>query len=168
MVAIVVSKPKTTILACLPFYEFRRDAHRRFNEHRRMPHHPDPSSAASATPRLDDLAIDAVLHMGAALDVLDLHARHKVTAINCVCRDLLRIYYVKADQAQSLEPQDKELLGLLHDTAVNLGYAIEVVDHLNGDEADDPILYAVSYLLKAAKRFADEGVAVGLACGACI
>ena len=64
--------------------------------------------------------------MGAALDVLDLHARHKVTAINCVCRDLLRIYYVKADQAQSLEPQDKELLGLLHDTAVDLGYAIEV------------------------------------------
>src|SRR5256885_5622328 len=90
--------------------------------------------------------------MGAALDVLDLHARHNITAINCVCRDLLRIYYVKADQAQSLEPQDKELLGLLHDTAVNLGYAIEVVDHLNGDEADDPILYAVSYLLKAADR----------------
>ena len=126
----------------------------------------EPNLAIS--PQLDDLAIDAVLHMGAALDVLDLHARHKVTAINCVCRDLLRIYYVKADQAQSLEPQDKELLGLLHDTAVNLGYAIEVVDHLNGDEADDPILYAVSYLLKAAKRFADEGVAVGLACGACV
>jgi hypothetical protein len=57
-----------------------------------MPHHPDPSSAASAKPRLDDLAIDAVLHMGAALDVLDLHARHNITAINCVCRDLLRIY----------------------------------------------------------------------------
>ncbi|WP_234642235.1 hypothetical protein [Delftia tsuruhatensis] len=110
-----------------------------------------------------------ILHQqGAALDVLDLPARHKVTAINCVCRDLLRIYYVKADQAQSLEPQDKELLGLLHDTAVNLGYAIEVVDHLNGDEADDPILYAVSYLLKAAKRFAEEGVAAGSACGACI
>ncbi|KAA9167341.1 hypothetical protein F3K36_24270 [Delftia sp. BR1] len=133
-----------------------------------MPHHPDPSTAASGAPRLADLAIDAVLHMGAALDVLDLHARQNITAINCVCRDLLRIYYVKADQAQSLEPEDKELLGLLHDTAVDLGYAIEVVDHLNGDEADDPILYAVSYLLKAAKRFADEGVAVGLACGACI
>ncbi|AEF91617.1 hypothetical protein DelCs14_4641 [Delftia sp. Cs1-4] len=126
----------------------------------------EPNLAIS--PQLDDLAIDAVLHMGAALDVLDLHARHNITAINCVCRDLLRIYYVKADQAQSLEPQDAELLGLLHDTAVNLGYAIEVVDHLNGDEADDPILYAVSYLLKAAKRFADEGVAAGLACGACI
>jgi hypothetical protein len=26
----------------------------------------------------------------------------------------------------------------------------------------------VSYLLKAAKRFADEGVAAGLACGACV
>ena len=65
---------------------------------------------------------------------------HNITAINCVCRDLLRIYYVKADQAQSLEPEDKELVGLLHDTAVNLGYAIEVVEHLNGDEADDPIL----------------------------
>ena len=114
-------------------------------------------------PKLEDLAIDAVLHLGAALDVLDLHARHNITAINCVCRDLLRIYYAKADQAQSLEPQDKELLGLLHDTAVDLGYAVEVVDHLNGDEADDPILYAVSYLLKAAKRFADEGVAAGLA-----
>src|SRR3989475_7136574 len=86
-------------------------------------------------PNLDDLAIDAVLHLGAALEVLELHARHKVTAINCVCRDLLRIYYAKADQAQSLEPQDKELLGLLHDTAVGLGYAVEVVDHLNGDEA---------------------------------
>src|SRR2546427_11074406 len=122
MVAIVVSKPKTTILACLPFYEFRRDAHRRFNEHRRMPHHPDPSSAASATPRLDDLAIDAVLHMGAALDVLDLHARHNITAINCVCPDPPRIYYVKAAQAQSLEPQDKELLGLLHGTAGSRGY----------------------------------------------
>ena len=119
--------------------------------------------ATTPPPKLEDFAIDAVLHMGAALDVLDLHARHKVTAINCVCRDLLRIYYVKADQAQSLEPQDAELLGLLHDTAVDLGYAIEVVDHLNGDEADDPILYAVSYLLKAAKRFADEGVALGLA-----
>lgn len=58
-----------------------------------------------------------------------------------------------------------DVLDLLHDTAVNLGYAIEVVDHLNGDEADDPILYAVNYLLKAAKRFADEGVAAGLACG---
>ena len=119
--------------------------------------------ATTPQPKLDDLAIDAVLHLGAALEVLELHARHKVTAINCVCRDLLRIYYAKADQAQSLEPQDKELLGLLHDTAVDLGYAIEVVDHLNGDEADDPILYAVSYLLKAAKRFADEGVAAGLA-----
>ncbi|ATH14360.1 hypothetical protein CHL79_18930 [Delftia acidovorans] len=119
--------------------------------------------ATTPQPNLEDLAIDAVLHLGAALDVLDLHARHNITAINCVCRDLLRIYYAKADQAQSLEPQDKELLGLLHDTAVDLGYAIEVVDHLNGDEADDPILYAVSYLLKAAKRFADEGVAVGLA-----
>ena len=119
--------------------------------------------ATTPQPNLDDLAIDAVLHLGAALEVLELHARHKVTAINCVCRDLLRIYYAKADQAQSLEPQDKELLGLLHDTAVDLGYAIEVVDHLNGDEADDPILYAVSYLLKAAKRFADEGVAVALA-----
>ncbi len=119
--------------------------------------------ATTPQPNLEDLAIDAVLHMGAALDVLDLHARHNITAINCVCRDLLRIYYAKADQAQSLEPQDKELLGLLHDTAVDLGYAVEVVDHLNGDEADDPILYAVSYLLKAAKRFADEGVAAGLA-----
>ena len=126
----------------------------------------EPNLAIS--PQLDDLAIDAVLHLGAALEVLELHARHNITAINCVCRDLLRIYYAKADQAQSLEPQDAELLGLLHDTAVNLGYAIEVVDHLNGDEADDPILYAVSYLLKAAKRFADEGVAAGLACGACI
>lgn len=119
--------------------------------------------ATTPKPNLDDLAIDAVLHLGAALEVLELHARHKVTAINCVCSDLLRIYYAKADQAQSLEPQDKELLGLLHDTAVDLGYAVEVVDHLNGDEADDPILYAVSYLLKAAKRFADEGVAAGLA-----
>ncbi|QPS10605.1 hypothetical protein I6G66_11690 [Delftia acidovorans] len=119
--------------------------------------------ATTPQPNLDDLAIDAVLHLGAALEVLELHAHHKVTAINCVCRDLLRIYYAKADQAQSLEPQDKELLGLLHDTAVDLGYAVEVVDHLNGDEADDPILYAVSYLLKAAKRFADEGVAAGLA-----
>ncbi|WP_239009463.1 hypothetical protein [Delftia lacustris] len=122
-----------------------------------------PTFAAIPQPNLDDLAIDAVLHLGAALEVLELHASHKVTAINCVCRDLLRIYYAKADQAQSLEPQDKELLGLLHDTAVDLGYAVEVVDHLNGDEADDPILYAVSYLLKAAKRFADEGVAVALA-----
>ena len=122
-----------------------------------------PAFATTPQPNLDDLAIDAVLHLGAALEVLELHARHKVTAINCVCRDLLRIYYVKADQTQSLEPQDKELLGLLHDTAVDLGYAIEVVDHLNGDEADDPILYAVSYLLKAAKRFADEGVAAALA-----
>ncbi len=122
-----------------------------------------PTFATTPQPNLEDLAIDAVLHLGAALDVLDLHASHKVTAINCVCRDLLRIYYAKADQAQSLEPQDKELLGLLHDTAVDLGYAVEVVDHLNGDEADDPILYAVSYLLKAAKRFADEGVAVALA-----
>ncbi|WP_233094645.1 hypothetical protein [Delftia acidovorans] len=122
-----------------------------------------PTFATTLLPKLDDLAIDAVLHLGAALEVLELHASHKVTAINCVCRDLLRIYYAKADQAQSLEPQDKELLGLLHDTAVDLGYAVEVVDHLNGDEADDPILYAVSYLLKAAKRFADEGVAVALA-----
>ena len=122
-----------------------------------------PTFAITLQPNLEDLAIDAVLHMGAALDVLDLLASHKVTAINCVCRDLLRIYYAKADQAQSLEPQDRELLGLLHDTAVDLGYAVEVVDHLNGDEADDPILYAVSYLLKAAKRFADEGVAAALA-----
>ena len=128
----------------------------------------DQDICTISEPKLDDLAIDAVLHLGAALEVLELHARHKVTAINCVCRDLLRIYYAKADQAQSLEPQDKELLGLLHDTAVDLGYAVEVVDHLNGDEADDPILYAVSYLLKAAKRFADEGVAAGLACGACV
>src|SRR5256885_562660 len=111
-----------------------------------MPHHPDPSSAASATPRLDDLAIDAVLHMGAALDVLDLHARHNITAINCVCRDLLRIYYVKADQAQSLEPQDKELLGLLHDTAVNLGYATEVVGHPNGAGAVGTRPHSVSHL----------------------
>ena len=122
----------------------------------------DQDICTISEPKLDDLAIDAVLHLGAALEVLELHARHKVTAINCVCRDLLRIYYAKADQAQSLEPQDKELLGLLHDTAVDLGYAVEVVDHLNGDEADDPILYAVSYLLKAAKRFADEGLSAGV------
>ena len=122
----------------------------------------DQDICTISEPKLDDLAIDAVLHLGAALEVLELHARHKLTAINCVCRDLLRIYYAKADQAQSLEPQDKELLGLLHDTAVDLGYAVEVVDHLNGDEADDPILYAVSYLLKAAKRFADEGLSAGV------
>ena len=93
--------------------------------------------------------------MGAALDVLDLHARHKVTAINCVCRDLLRIYYVKADQAQSLEPEDRELVGLLHDTAVNLGYAIEVIDRVNDDAPDDLVLYAVTCLLRSARSFAD-------------
>ena len=120
---------------------------------------PQPVPVNSPQPHLEDLALDTVCHLGAALDVLELHTQHKVTAINCVCRDLLRIYHGKADQAQAAEPQGRALLGLLFDTSVDLGYAIEVVDHLNGDEADDPILYAVSYLLKAAKRFADEGIA---------
>lgn len=114
-------------------------------------------------PNLDDLALDALCHMSVALDVLKLHAQHEATAINCVCRDLLRIYHARADEAQAQELKGEELLCLLYEMSLNLGHAIEVVDHLNGDEADDPILYAVSYLLKAAKRFADEGVAVGLA-----
>lgn len=120
------------------------------------------SQQALATPNLDDLALDATCHLGAALAVLELHSQHKPTAINCVCRDLLRIYHAKADEAQSGGPEGQELLGLLYDLSVHLDHAIEVVDHLNGDEADDPILYAVSYLLKAAKRLSDEGVCTGL------
>lgn len=123
---------------------------------------PQQTLATSPPPNLEALAIDAVCHMGAALDVLELHTRHKATAINCVCRDLLRIYYAKADQAQAAEPGCEALGGVLYDMSVHLGHAIEVVDHLNDDEADDPILYAVGYLLKAAKRFADEGVPAGL------
>ena len=119
----------------------------------------NPDTATpSLDPNLEDLALDAVCHMGAALDVMELHARHTHSAIICVCLDLLRVYYAKADHAQAAELQGEELLGLLHDISLNLGHAIEVLDHLNGDEAEDPILYAVSYLLKAAWRFAQEGV----------
>ncbi len=121
-----------------------------------------PTLATTPHPNLEDLALDTLCHLGAALEVLELHAQHKPTAINCVCRDLLRIYHARADEAQAQELKGEELVGLLHDTALDLGRAIEVLDHLNGDEAEDPILYAVSYLLKAAKGLADEGVSAGL------
>lgn len=117
--------------------------------------------AATTSPHahLEDLALDAVCHMGAALDVLELHARHTSSAIVCVCRDLLSVYHAKADHAQAQELKGEELVGLLFDISQNLDHAIQVLDHLNGDEAEDPILYAVSYLLKAARRFAQEGIA---------
>lgn len=121
-----------------------------------------PLPTTTPQPPLDDLALDALCHMAAALDVLDLHAQHKATSINCVCRDLLRVYHAKADHAQAQELKGEELVGLLFDMSQNLGHAIEVLDHLNGDEAEDPILYAVSYLLKASKRIADEGVSAGV------
>ncbi|WP_418514805.1 hypothetical protein [Delftia sp. PS-11] len=109
-----------------------------------------------AMPDLEDHALDAVCHMRAALDVLELHARHRITAINCVCRDLLRVYYAQAVQAKTLGPD--ALCGM----SLQLGHAIEVLEMLNDDEADDPILYAVSYLLRASRRLADEGVSARL------
>ena len=118
----------------------------------------DQETCTAPHPDLEDLALDAICHISAALDVLELHAQNKATAINCVCRDLIRIYHGRADQAQAQELKGEELVGLLFDMSLHLGHAIEVLDHLNGDEAEDPILYAVSYLLKAAKRFADEGL----------
>ena len=116
--------------------------------------HPSPIAAHTAA---EDLALEAVCHMGAALDVLELHARHKITAINCVCRDLLRGYYAQALQARALGPET------LCTMSLQLGHAMEVLDLLNGDEADDPILYAVSYLLRSARRLADEGVSIARA-----
>lgn len=123
---------------------------------------PPSSPHAAAQPTLEDLTLDAICHLGAALHVLELHAQHNATAINCVCRDLLRIHYAKVDEDQRSELEGQALLSLVYEMSLNLGHAIEVLDHLNGDEADDPILYAVSYLLKAAQRFADEGVTAGL------
>jgi hypothetical protein len=99
--------------------------------------------------------------MAAALDVLELHTRHKVTAINWVCRDVLRAYYARAESGLSAQPQGVALLGLLYDTSVHLGHAAEVLVALNCHEADDPILHAVGYLLRASRRLADEGVATG-------
>ena len=107
--------------------------------------------------------MDALCHMGAALGVLELHAERAGSAMVCAARDLLRGYHASADQAVAGLQAGGRSAGVLPQLSQDLGYAIEVVDHLNGDEADDPILYAVSYLLKAAKRFADEGVAVALA-----
>lgn len=127
-----------------------------------------PVLVTSPAPPLDDLALDAICHLGAALAVLELHAQHQDTPINCVCRDLLRIYLAKADQAQAEATEGEALLGVLYEMSMHLGHAIEVLDHLNGDEADDPILYAVSYLLKAAKRLADEGVCTASPDDACI
>lgn len=118
----------------------------------------DQETCTAPHPNLEELALDALCHISAALDVLDLHTQHKPTSINCACRDLLRIYHARADHAQAEELKGEELVGLLFDMSQDLCHAIEVLDHLNGDEAEDPILYAVSYLLKAAKRFADEGL----------
>ncbi|MDR0200542.1 MAG: hypothetical protein LBJ40_00055 [Delftia acidovorans] len=93
--------------------------------------------------------------MAAALDVLELHIRHRSTAINCACRDLLRLYYAEAEQA--LERKG-DVLGMLRGIALNLGHAIEVVDQLNCHGADDTILHAVGFLLKAARRLVDEAL----------
>lgn len=37
---------------------------------------------------------------------------------------------------------------------LDLGYAIEVIDRINDDDTDEPVLHAVGYLLRAAWRFA--------------
>lgn len=114
-----------------------------------------PVQAATNPPHPETLATDALCHMAAALSVLEMHADRTNRATVLAMRDLLSGYSAKADQAAADRPAQELVRSVLPDIAADLGYAIAAIERVNDDDTDDPILYAVSYLLKAAKRFAD-------------
>ncbi|WP_420908290.1 hypothetical protein [Delftia lacustris] len=70
-------------------------------------------------------------------------------------RDLLRGYHHKADRAAAEQPVEALASSVLPQMSADLQGLLEIIDRVNDDETDDPILYAVSYLLRAAKRFSD-------------
>src|SRR5256885_16740350 len=64
--------------------------------------------------------------------------------------DALPIYRAAAEQ-----PVEALASSVLPQMSADLQGLLEIIDRVNDDEMDDPILYAVSYLLRAAKRFSD-------------
>lgn len=114
-----------------------------------------PMKAAANPPHPETLMADALCHMAAALSVLEMHADRTNRATVMALRDLLGGYNAKADQAGA-DPSATELVySVLPRVSADLGYAIATIDRVNDDDTDDPILHAVSYLLRAARRFAD-------------
>ena len=115
-----------------------------------------PVQAGTNPPHPETLATDALCHMAAALSVLEMHADRTNRATVLAMRDLVSGYNAKADQAAANQSA-RELVGrVLPEISADLGYAIAAIERVNDDDTDDPILYAVSYLLKAARRFADD------------
>nr|KAJ8742214.1 hypothetical protein H9T68_20665 [Delftia sp. PS-11] len=106
----------------------------------------------SAGPGLQDQACDALCHMGAALSVLELQARCAPCATVCALRDLLGTYCRRAERAVAQLPAHGQAEGTLQQMAGDLGYALALLDKVNDGERDDEVLYAVGYLLKAARR----------------
>lgn len=114
-----------------------------------------PVKAAANPPHPETLVTDALCHMAAALSVLEMHADRTNSATVLAMRDLLSGYSAKADQAAADQPEHELVRSVLPKISADLGYAIAAIERVNDDDTDDPILYAVSYLLRAAKRFAD-------------
>ncbi len=57
--------------------------------------------------------------------------------------------------AAAEQPVEALASSVLPQMSADLQGLLEIIDRVNDDEMDDPILYAVSYLLRAAKRFSD-------------
>ncbi len=100
---------------------------------------------------------DALCQMGAALSVLEMHAERVQSPEISAIRDLLHRYHEEAHHTAGLVHMAAPVVCLLNDLSLNLRRIIALVGRLHGDDNDDPILYAVSYLLLSARRFAEGG-----------
>ncbi len=103
---------------------------------------------------LEQRATDALCHLGAALSVLQMHAERVNSPEVSAVRDLLGHYYDTAHHASCLKVQATPAACRLDDLSLNLQRAMALVQRLNDDDTDDPILYAVGYLLLSARGFA--------------
>ncbi|MCO5336004.1 MULTISPECIES: hypothetical protein [Delftia] len=120
-----------------------------------MPASVHPAQAVASPPDPETLATDALCHISAALSVLEMHVERSSRAMVIGVRDLLRGYHHKADRAAAEQPVEALASSVLPQMSADLQGLLEIIDRVNDDETDDPILYAVSYLLRAAKRFSD-------------
>jgi hypothetical protein len=113
------------------------------------------AQALARAPDPESLATDALCHISAALSVLEMHVERSNRAMVVGVHDLLRSYHLNADRAAAEQPVEALASSVLPQMSADLQGLLEIIDRVNDDEMDDPILYAVSYLLRAAKRFSD-------------
>ena len=86
---------------------------------------------------------------------IQLNGENRQLPHTATVHDLLRSYHLKADRAAAEQPVEALASSVLPQMSADLQGLLEIIDRVNDDEMDDPILYAVSYLLRAAKRFSD-------------